>query len=42
MSFFENMILGFMQALLEWLPVSSSGIVSILALNAFGKTASGA
>ena len=40
MSFFENLILGFVQALLEWLPVSSSGIVSILALNAFGKTAS--
>ena len=35
MSFFENLILGFVQALLEWLPVSSSGIVTLLAVNVF-------
>ncbi len=38
MSFFEPVIIGTLQGILEWLPVSSEGIISLVLMNFFGKT----
>jgi len=42
MTFIQDMILGFIQAILEWLPVSSEGFLILTAVNLFGETAANA
>ena len=39
MNFGQKSVLGFVQALLEWLPVSSQGFIILIAVNAFGEPA---
>ncbi len=39
MNFGEKAILGFVQSLLEWLPVSSQGFIILIAINVFGESA---
>ena len=38
MSLFESIILGIIQGITEWLPISSEGIASMVMVSAFGKT----
>ncbi|MHA1729921.1 MAG: undecaprenyl-diphosphate phosphatase [Promethearchaeota archaeon] len=39
MDFFQEFILAFLQAVLEWLPVSSEGFIVLTAVNLFGESA---
>ena len=39
MNFFEKLVLALLQAILEWLPVSSEGFIMLTAINVFGETA---
>ncbi len=39
LTFFEKLILALLQAILEWLPVSSEGFIMLTAINIFGETA---
>lgn len=39
MNFFQKLILALLQAVLEWLPVSSEGFIMLTAINIFGETA---
>ena len=40
MNFFQLLILGIVQALLEWLPVSSEGFIILISTNIFQEAAS--
>lgn len=42
MDFFQQLLLAIIQALLEWLPVSSEGFIVLTAVNMFGETAESA
>jgi len=42
MNFFQKLILALLQAILEWLPVSSEGFLMLTAINIFGETADAA
>jgi len=39
MNFFQKLILALLQAILEWLPVSSEGFLMLIAINIFGEPA---
>jgi len=40
MSFLESIVLGIIQGITEWLPISSEGISSLVMIQFFGKTLS--
>ncbi|QEE17345.1 undecaprenyl-diphosphate phosphatase [Promethearchaeum syntrophicum] len=42
MNFFQKLILALLQAILEWLPVSSEGFLMLTAINIFGESADAA